>query len=284
MTIYSNKPARLLACLLDDFSGPEAKGSFCAGFEVEKWRCEAFANHLMDWIADFALKEEELKVNHGNMFVRLREAAVRIYSSDKYEKRGEVGELALHAICRDFFDTVPIAPRVFYLTSSNDVVKSFDLVHVRYAGASAFELWLGEAKLYKDADTAVTAAIASIHEHIEQGFLNREKLLLGPQISKDIPRHEEIRALLSAQASLDSLFASAVFPVCIMANSHAAASAKSQAPPYSEQVAAELMKLNQRISASGLRQKIKLFLIYTPLASKDSLIDAFDKKLKALSA
>lgn len=35
----------------------------------------------------------------------------------------------LHAVCRDFFGTIPIAPRVFYLTSSNDVVKSFDMAH-----------------------------------------------------------------------------------------------------------------------------------------------------------
>jgi uncharacterized protein DUF1837 len=33
---------------------------------------------------------------------------------EKYKNRGEAGEIALHAICRDYFDTMPISPRVFY--------------------------------------------------------------------------------------------------------------------------------------------------------------------------
>jgi len=140
----------------------------------------------MDWLADYALLEDELKVSHTNMYVRLREAAARIYTSDKYQKRGELGEVLLHAICRDFFGTIPIAPRVFYLTASNDVVKSFDMVHVRYLMEGAFELWLGEAKFFQNASEAMNSAVESIKAHIDAGFLRNEKLLLGPQISKSI--------------------------------------------------------------------------------------------------
>jgi hypothetical protein len=173
----------------------------------------------MDWIADYALKEDELLVHHGNMYVRLREAVARVYTSKNYERRGEIGEIILHAICRDYFDTIPFAPRVFYLTASNDVVKSFDMVHVRYAGEKAFELWLGEAKFYEDRHEAIQAGLASVSAHIERGFLNNEKLLLGPQVSKSIPLYQEIRDLLSVQTSLDSLFNTAVFPICIACDS-----------------------------------------------------------------
>lgn len=282
MKAYSNLPERLLACLYDSRDATGGAALYCAGFELQKWRCDAFANHIMEWIADYALVEEELTVSHANMYVRLQQAAIRIYTSDNYKKRGEIGEIALHAICRDFFGTVPFAPRVHYLTASNDVVKSFDMVHVRYLATGAFELWLGEAKFYKDPNEAIASAIESVKAHIEAGFLKGEKLLLGPQISKSIPRYEEIRALFSQNASIDRLFDTAVFPVCIASDSEAVANHKSHDDQYVVAVRQELEGLSAKLRASGLLEKIRVMLIYIPLGSKEALAAAFDKRLRGL--
>lgn len=282
MKAYSNLPERLLTCLYDSKDANGGKALYCAGFELQKWRCDALATHIMEWIADYALVEEELNVSHANMYVRLQQAAIRIYTSDNYKKRGEVGEIAPHAICRDFFGTIPFAPRVHYLTASNDVVKSFDMVHVRYLDNGAFELWLGEAKFYKDSDEAIASAIKSVNAHIDAGFLKGEKLLLGPQISKNIPQYEEIRALFSQNASIDKLFETAVFPVCIATDSEAVASHKSHDDQYVAAVQQELEKLNAKLKASGLLEKIRVMLIYIPLGSKQALATAFDKRLKGL--
>ncbi len=232
MKAYENLPERLLECLYKSGDAERGQTLYCAGFELQKWRCDAFASHIMEWIADYALVEDELNVSHANMYVRLQQAAIRIYTSDNYKKRGEVGEIALHAICRDFFGTVPFAPRVHYLTASNDVVKSFDMVHVRYLEGGAFELWLGEAKFYKDSNEAITSAIESVSAHIDAGFLKSEKLLLSPQISKNLPQYEQIRALFSQNASIDKLFETAVFPVCIASDSDAVANHTSHDDHY----------------------------------------------------
>ena len=88
---------------------------------------------------EYALPEDELDVTHANIYVKLKKAAIRVYTSEEYKKRGEAGEVTLHAICRDYFDTLPISPRVFYKSASNDVVKAFDMVHARFperAGSS----------------------------------------------------------------------------------------------------------------------------------------------------
>jgi hypothetical protein len=284
VSIYANKPARLLTQLEPLVGSNPKAATFCAGFEIKRWRCDALAAHLMEWIADYALIEEELLVAHTSMYVRLREAAVRIYTSEKYKTRGEVGEIALHAICRDFFDTIPIAPRVFYLTASNDVVKSFDMVHVRYTTGELLELWLGESKLYEDSGDAIRAAIASVEMHIDQGFLNRQKLLLGPQISKSVPRYQEIRELLSSQSSLDALFKAAIFPVLIAAESEAVAAHEEHCPSYFAAASEELAQLAERLAKSDLPHKIEIVLIYMPLLSKEALADAFDAKLKGLGA
>lgn len=274
-------PERLLTELhaLDD---PWLHYSYCAGYELSDWRCGALADHIIEWIPDYALKEEELDVHHGNMYVRLKEAAVRVYTTDNYHKRGEIGEIALHAICRDFFGTVPLAPRVFYKTASNDVVKSFDLVHIRYVGDDDFEVWLGESKFYADGSDAVASAIKSVSEHIEAGFLKREKLLLSPLVPKDLPHSDKIRKILSNQTSIDALFKNAVFPICIACDSDAVKLHKSYTDEYLESVLQELSMLRDKLSASKLPQKIQVHLIYVPLESKERLANAFDRRLKGL--
>ncbi len=275
-------PARLLTQLQSN-DKPWFHESYCAGFEVKQWRCNAFADHVIEWLPDYALKEDELNINHGNMYVRLKEAAARVYATDNYGKRGELGEIAIHAICRDFFGTIPLAPRVFYKTSSNDVVKSFDMAHIRYTDNAKFEVWLGESKFYKSGADAIASAIESIEQHIESGFLNHEKLLLGPQVSNKLPHSDRIRELLARQTSLDALFATAVFPVCIVCDSNAVASHKEYSDSYLNAVREELLTLRKKMEESDLPTKIKLHLIYLPIDSKDKLAAAFDKRLKGLN-
>jgi hypothetical protein len=281
---YNNKPGRLLANIIEIDKDAGPKAAYCAGFELNAWRCKQLAENLMEWLPDYALKEDELDVHHGNIYFKLKEAAVRVYTSDNYTKRGEVGEILLHAICRDFFNTFPLAPRVFYLSSSNDVVKSFDLVHIKYDEVGDFELWLGEAKLWEDRDDAIRDALRSITTHIDQGFLHREKLLLGPQISKWIPRYEEVRQLFSSRESIDKLFKTAVFPICIASDSESIPVNREICDAYINGVSDEINQIWGRIKQSGLLTRIRILLIYVPLGSKSNLLDEFHKLLKGLSA
>jgi hypothetical protein len=90
---------------------------------------------------------------------------------------------------------IPIALCVNYLSASNDSVKTFDLVHARDTDAVDVELWLGEAKFFKNRSDAITDAIGSMKSHMKRGFLRNEKLVLGLQVSNDIPHGEKIRDL-----------------------------------------------------------------------------------------
>ena len=277
---YQNKPPCILSRLT---KADDALESYCAGFELSQWRCDGFADNLMEWITDYALKSDELRnSNHTNNYVRLKQAASRVYISENYLRRGEVGEIAAHAICRTYFDTIPVAARVNYLSASNDPVKAFDLVHVRYVDGDQIELWLGEAKFFKSRDGAIRDAIVSIESHIKAGFLKNEKLLLGPQISDDVPHCNKIKALLASETSLDDLIDNAVFPVLIAANSDATANHTDPCDEYKDSVSAEMNSLWDRLASSGLTKRIKLRLIYVPLADKDKLNTAFDNRLKGL--
>lgn len=277
---YQHAPKCILKRLINLDDDAE---SYCAGFESSEWRCDDLAENLIEWIIDYALKSDDLDTtNHTNSYIRLKQAASRVYTSKKYMHRGEIGEIVAHAICRAYFGTIPVAARVNYLSASNDPVKAFDLVHVRYQNEDEIELWLGEAKFFKDRSRAIQAAIRSVKGHITVGFLKNQKLLLGPQISNDIPHSDKIKKLLSAEESLDKLISSAVFPVLIAANSHATAKHTSTNEKYAEDVKNELHELRKKLISSGLTQGIRVMLIYVPLADRDRLSTAFDTRLKRL--
>lgn len=277
---YHHSPACILEKVVTD---PTLGEAYCAGFEFSEWRCNDLADNLIEWIIDYALKSDELKtLDHTNSYVRLKQAAVRVYTSPKYERRGEVGEIAAHMICRKYFHTIPVAPRVCYLSASNDPVKAFDLVHVRYKDNDEIQLWLGEAKFYQDRDDAIKEAINSISTHIEQGFLKNEKLLLGPQVSNNLPHSHKIKALLSSETSLDQLIDQAVFPVLIAANSHATSTHHKITEEYTSCIKNELSALSKKLHDSNLTDKIKLLLLYVPLGCKKKLNTAFDARLKGL--
>lgn len=282
MSVYDNKPERFLERLHSAGGGNLASDLLCAGFELGKWRCKLFAFHLAEWLPDYALLEEELRVNHGNILQKINQAAIRVYTSDKYRKRGEAGEIALHAICRDFFGTIPISPRVFYKSASNDVIKAFDMVHARLPQDSPIEIWLGESKLWESGSDAIADAISSIRKHIEAGFLSNEKLLLGPQIPKTTPRYAEIIEIFKKKTSLDVLLKSSVFAVGILCDSESAKAAKQHDPAYIDAAKKELILLSDAVSASGLSGTLRILLIYVPLAGKADLVTAFDERLKGL--
>jgi Cap4 SAVED domain len=282
LTVYDTKPDRFLKDLHRKEAPDLAEGIYCAGFEFDNWRCVPFANHLIEWLPEYALPEDELSVTHGNMYVKLQQAAVRVYTSPKYKQRGEAGEIALHAICRDFFGTIPISSRVFYKSASNDVIKAFDLVHARFPTNDSLEIWLGESKLYDNASQAIADAISSVRAHIEQGFLQNQKLLLGPQIPRSTPHYEEINAIFKSQTSIDTLLSSSVFVIGIFCNSDAAIATKKWNDGYVDAVRSELEKLSTKIAESTLPTKIRMLLVYVPLGSKTCLVDAFDTKLKGL--
>lgn len=282
MSSYSHKPRRFLERLYFDESGNPVDNICCAGFELQAWRCVPFAEHLIEWLPEYALPEDELNVTHANIYVKLKKAAVRVYTSEKYKKRGEAGEITLHAICRDYFDTLPISPRVFYKSASNDVVKAFDMVHARFPAAGGVELWLGESKLYTDTKQAISEALKSVKEHLEQGFLKEQKLLIGPQIPKSTPRYQELMELFEPQTSLDKFISAGVFVIGILSNSDACEAAQRIDDAYKTALNTEFAGLKDSLTKSGLTKNIRVVLLYVPLADKDGLVTAFDTKLKGL--
>ncbi|MEO0337423.1 MAG: DUF1837 domain-containing protein, partial [Pseudomonadota bacterium] len=155
-------PSKLLDCIVD-LTGEHNSIALCPDFEVGNWRYKKLADHLFDWLPDAALRPHErlAMINESNK--TLAHACRRVFDVDDPDKRGEIGEILLHAACRQEFGTAPFVARLFYKMRSNDSVTSVDVAHVLHNDETGkLELWLGEAKLYKNLTQARSKALDSI--------------------------------------------------------------------------------------------------------------------------
>lgn len=280
-----DQPSPFLKSRFSDSQYNPALDCICPGFELKKWRVERLAAHLLDWLPDFAIRHDELPQAIENItdYRKLLEMAVRrVYDLDTSEGRGEIGELLLHVVCRQFSGTFPTVSKVYYKTSSNDFVKGFDLVHTRYNGTTDhLELWLGEAKFWTSGAGAVADAIRSIRGHLEKGFLTSEKILLGGKVSRDTPGYGKLAWLFDRDTPLDEIFERLIIPILIAYDSTNTANFEDDYS-YESALRSELVVF-QEMLGRGLPRQLSAYCFYFPMDSKASLITAFDQKLRAFT-
>ena len=123
--------------------------------------------HLFTYLPEFALTYQEYSTIKGEDAVeKIQKAAANVYQTGKFEKRGEFGELLLHAIIKESCDTIPAISKIYYKDGPNETVKGFDAVHV-VATDNDLELWLGEVKFYDNINNAISDVIKELNAHIE---------------------------------------------------------------------------------------------------------------------
>ena len=134
--------------------------AICVCYENGIWRADGFVDHLFEWLPEFALSWGERQTFADSTSVDLLRRAARIvYDTKEYGRRGEFGELILHAVVRQIFDGEPAISKIYFKDARNDTVKGFDSVHV-VDTQDGLELWLGEVKFYKTFSKAVASVVS----------------------------------------------------------------------------------------------------------------------------
>ncbi|WP_428565061.1 MAG: HamA C-terminal domain-containing protein [Solidesulfovibrio sp. DCME] len=252
----------------------------CVGYERGEWRRDQFVNHVMEWLPEFALKESELQGIDSSTLVRMiRNAANIIYQSEKFNNRGEFGELFLHMAKRQVFNSIPAISKIYYKTARNETVKGFDSVHVVEA-EDGLELWIGEVKFYKNIKQAVSDVIQELHDHTQTNYLRDEFNLIINKVDKNWQHYEKIRSLMSPNTSLDEVFKRACIPVLLTYESDAVRQCSACDDHYKELLINEMREAYHLFSSKGLPEDIRIHLFLFPLASKTELVTALDGKLR----
>jgi hypothetical protein len=106
-------PQPVLEVLVSELSIAPPLTALCAGYEAEDWRADQLAANLFEWLPEFALSwTERERFADTTAVALLRRAAQVVYGTDKYSRRGEFGELLLHAVVRPFCQLAPQETRV----------------------------------------------------------------------------------------------------------------------------------------------------------------------------
>ncbi|MFC1544167.1 DUF1837 domain-containing protein [Gemmatimonadota bacterium] len=254
----------------------------CAGYESGQWRCTQLAAHLMEWLPEFALKWSEwIDLSHYNAIGLLRRAATVVYTTDKYAKRGEFGELILHAALRQLFDTVPAISKLYFKDSENETVKGFDAVHV-VVSDEELELWLGEAKFYSDIRRAIGDAVEEVILHTDKDYLRSEFALIRNKIDAEWPYSSRLDALIDPNTSLDDVFARICIPVLLTYNSEVVSSFVEVSEEYELALENEVRTYHAIFCETEGLPDLRIHLVLFPLGSKSDLVEALNDSLQAM--
>jgi hypothetical protein len=275
------KPGSFLNVRVHDLSVQPGLSGLCVGYERDEWRASQFAQHILEWIPEFALKHSELTdINSGNAVQLIRDAAKRVYESGKFKNRGEFGELFLHAALREVFDSLPAISKIFYKTARNETVKGFDAVHV-VGPPDNLELWLGEAKFYSNINDAVNAVVAELKAHTETNYLRDEFLLIKGKIDPSWPHAHVLQELLSENKSLDEVFAKACIAVLLTYDSICLTQHVKCDAEYAAAFEAEVRQHYATFAGKDIPEEVDIHLFLLPLNTKQKLLECLDEKLKS---
>ena len=188
------------------------------GYDLGQCRLNDFTEVLMDAVVDFAfgyhtgiLKQYDRR--------KLKEAAKSLYkiksfqevkwtyvdndselnedegkAQNKFLNRGEFGELILHTVLRDYFNTVPMLSKIYFKDTDGVTVHGFDSVHIGQdiQDHNKCSLFFGESKIYhrkngKAGEDGIDDLIEDIKNHLNVDFLNRECALISKKKYTFIP-------------------------------------------------------------------------------------------------
>ncbi len=265
--------------------------ALCAGFERGEWRNDQLADHVMEWLPEFALSYSELKeIGHHNAIKMTKKAARIVYKTEKYGSRGEFGEILLHIAIRQIYQTIPAVSKIYYKSSVNETVKGFDAVHV-VKNKEGLELWIGETKFYSNVTKAIYDVSKEIVDHLETDYLRSEFILIKNKIDSSWPEANSLKTLLDENTSLDQVFQRACIPVLLTYDSNVVKSSNKANQVYVENIYKELMvaykkmrdklgqEYNERFSET---LPITVHVILVPLKAKNALVDALNDRLVSL--
>lgn len=262
---------------------PALRG-ICAGYESGKWRAEQLSRYLMEWLPEFCLSHSERQsITDTNMVSQLRMAAQTVYDTDKYDRRGEFGELLLHALLREIVQTEPAISKIYFKDSVNNTVKGFDAVHVLDT-PNGLELWLGEVKFYKNVKKAIDDVLVEIEAHFKDDYLKKEFMLIARKLDPKWSGTQRLKELLSPHATLDKVVKAIVVPVLLTYESSASKSYSNTCAEYIKAVTEELMKAHGQFNAKKPAVPVRIELFLFPMWSKKDLLDQLHLRLKAAQA
>ena len=252
------------------------------GFDQKQFRLQPLVDIVRNVIPEFSLGYHcGTSIPLTEIISRLKEAAQIVYLTDKYQNRGEFGELILHLLLRDFQNTIPLISKIYFKDTHNVHAHGFDGVQVTITGDKK-KLWLGESKLYKTGDAGVRDLAEDIKKHVNADYLRREFSLISKKLPESIPEIEYWRNLMDEHQKLDVIFSNIVIPMVCTYNSDLFKNHCEESNKYFEDFISECTALCKTFDKLKGNVSTEVILMLLPVQNKDMLNTELDKRLKLM--
>ncbi|NVM37444.1 MAG: DUF1837 domain-containing protein [Candidatus Lokiarchaeota archaeon] len=256
--------------------------AYHVGFEENKFRLQPLVDVIRKVIPEFALGYYKGKVIPITQIVdKLQEAAVTVYETEKYQKRGEFGELILHLLLRDFCSTIPLISKIYFKDSNNVTIHGFDGVHITIEEGNK-KLWLGESKLYSDGKQGIKDLCNDLKDHIKRDYLRKEFNLIKRKMPKAVPEIEYWRKLMDKYNKLEKIYSGICIPLVCTYSSKLFNKHNSETAEYIKDFVDECQNLNKYLNATKIKTNVEAILMLLPVPDKDKLNKELDKRLKRM--
>lgn len=187
-------------------SACEDDASFTLDYEGGRYRQNELVGLIRDAVPFFALTEDEIATIdksewNKNSFTRISDA--------NRKSKGDYGELLLFLILSVFYDVPKFVTKARLRSTTREQIKGFDCAHFSISD-SKVTLWLGEAKFHQSISSAITSALKSLQEHLnDSGRIKSELRLLGGEIeiNKQLEgeKYELLKSYVTGGRSLDKV-------------------------------------------------------------------------------
>ncbi|EHH0794019.1 Hachiman antiphage defense system protein HamA [Vibrio vulnificus] len=164
---------------VDVKSACENDASFTLDYEDGRYRQQELVGLIRDAVPFFALTEDEIATIDKSEWNK--SSFTRISDANKNSK-GDYGELLLFLILSIFYDVPKFVTKARLRSTTREQVKGFDCAHFSISD-NKVTLWLGEAKFHKNISSAISSALSSLQEHLNDSQRIKSELrLLGGEI------------------------------------------------------------------------------------------------------
>ena len=268
--------------VLQEVIGDSTLRAYSAGFDQNQFRLKPLVDVIADVIPEFALGYHSgTSIPLPELRSKLKEAATRVYTTEKYKTRGEFGELILHLLLRDYFGSIPLVSKIWFKDTDNAVVHGFDGVHVVKKDGEN-QLWLGESKLYADGKAGVKELANDLVKHLENDYLRREFSLISTKLPQEDPDIEYWRGMLHEHMKLEDILDKVVIPMVCTYSSDLYRSHSDNSQEYLDDFKDECLELHKAFLDKKIDTEVDVILLLLPVPSKPELTEELDRRLKSM--
>lgn len=269
--------------VLDERISDTTLRAYHVGFEQNEFRLTPLVDIISEAIPEFALGPHVgTTVPITELRSRLREAARRVYTTEKYQSRGEFGEVILHLLLRDFFGSTPLISKIYFKDATNSTVHGFDGVHM-VVEDNQKQLWLGESKIYTDGLAGVKELAGDLQKHIQRDYLRSEFSLICSKLPPT-PEIDHWRQLLQEHRRLSEILDNICIPMVCTYESKLFQTHTDDSEPYKTQFLSECKNLHITFTSQKASTTVNVILLLLPVPSKQRLVALLDERLKHMQS